>query len=113
MEAIAIAKHIRQSPKKVRFVLDAVRGKKVNEALNTLEFMNKKAAGHILKTLKSAIANMSVKSDEYDHESLKIKEAFVDEGPVMKRWRAAAMGRATQILKRNSHLTIVITDGKN
>ena len=55
MEAIAIAKHIRQSPKKVRFVLDAVRGKKVNEALNTLEFMNKKAAGHILKTLKSVL----------------------------------------------------------
>jgi len=110
MEAVAVAKHIRQSPKKIRFVLDAVRGKNVNDALVTLEFMNKKAAGHILKTLKSAIANMSSKDESYNHDALRIKKAFVDEGPVMKRWHAAAMGRATQILKRTSHLTIVISD---
>ncbi len=113
MESVAIAKHLRQSPKKMRQVLNEVRGKNVNEAMMILEFMNKKAAFNILKTLKSAMSNMSNNFDNHDFDKMYIKTAYVDEGPVMKRWRAAAMGRAVQILKRTSHLTLVISDEKN
>ena len=113
MEAVAKAKHLRQSPKKMRQVLDTVRGKNVNDALTQLAFMNKKAAGFIGKTIKSAVANMQDTNDDFNADTLYIKTAFVDGGPSMKRWRAAAMGRAVPILKRTSHLTIVLSDKKN
>lgn len=113
METTAIAKHLRQSPKKLRQVLDVVRGKNVNDALMTLEFMNKKGSFFIIKTLKSAMANMANNHNNSDFDSMYIKSAYVNEGPVMKRWRAAAMGRGVQILKRTSHLTIVVSDKKN
>ncbi len=113
METTAIAKHLRQSPKKLRQVLDVVRGKSVNDALTSLEFMNKKASFFIYKTIKSAMANMANNHNNSNFESMVIKSAFVNEGPVMKRWRAAAMGRGVQILKRTSHLTIVISDKNN
>jgi large subunit ribosomal protein L22 len=109
MEAIAKAKNLKQSPFKVRQILDIVRGKNVNEAINTLKFTNKKAAKIILKTLNSAIANLSSNDDAYDVDNFYVKTAFVDGGPMMKRWRAAAMGRAVRILKRSSHLTIIIS----
>ena len=94
----------------MRQVLDTVRGKNVNEALSTLAFMNKKAAFTISKTIKSAVANMQDRGESFDDEKLFIKTAFVDGGPPMKRWRAAAMGRGVPILKRTSHLTITISD---
>ena len=109
MEAIAKAKHLRQSPYKIRQVLDIVRGKNVNEAINILQYTNKKAAKFILKTLNSAISNLSVNDEPYDVDKFYVKTAFVDGGPMMKRWRAAAMGRAVRILKRSSHLTIIIS----
>jgi large subunit ribosomal protein L22 len=109
MEAVAKAKHLRQSPYKLRQVLDIVRGKNVNEAINTLRYTNKKAAKIILQTLNSAIANLSTNDEAYDVDSFYVKTAYVDGGPMMKRWRAAAMGRAVRILKRTSHLTIIIS----
>ena len=101
-------KFIRQSPYKVRFVLDSVRGKKVDYAINFLGFSNKKAAKFISKALNSALSNYSQKNDNFDSNSLYIKEAYVDEGPKIKRFRPAAMGRAARILKRTSHLTVII-----
>ena len=101
-------KFIRQSPYKVRFVLDAVRGKKVDNALSFLDFSNKKAAKFISKALNSALSNYAQKNDDFNSELLYIKEAYVDEGPKIKRFRPAAMGRAARILKRTSHLTVVV-----
>jgi len=112
METVAKAKHIRQSPKKMRPVIDLVRGKSVNEALTLLQFTNKKAANLIRKTIQSAVANMTNNLDHQDVDDLFIKAAYVDGGPVMKRWRAAAMGRAVPIMKRTSHLTIILSDKK-
>ena len=112
MEAIAKARHLRQSPKKIRFVLDTVRNLRVNDALEKLNFMNKKAAISISKTISSAVANMAHNNETFDADDIFIKTAFVDEGPTMKRFRPAAMGRAVPIFKRSSHLTIVISDNK-
>ena len=101
-------KFIRQSPYKVRFVLDSVRGKKIDYALNFLEFSNKKAAKFISKALNSALSNYAQKNENFDSSLLYLKEAYVDEGPKIKRFRPAAMGRATRILKRTSHLIVVV-----
>ena len=101
-------KFIRQSPYKVRFVLDSVRGKKVNYALDFLEFSNKKAAKFISKALNSAVSNYSQKNESFDPDSLYVREAYVDEGPKIKRFRPRAMGRAAKILKRTSHLTVIV-----
>ena len=103
---------IRQSSKKVRFVLDAIRNSNINDALAILNFMNKKAAKNIHKTITSAINNMQQAETDYDGDNLYIKEAYVDQGPTMKRFRPAAMGRAVRILKRTSNLTVVISDEK-
>ena len=113
MKAIAKAKHLRQSPRKMRQVIDTIRGKRVNDALTQLNFMNKKAAGFIIKTLKSAISNVQDQEASFDIDQLYIKKATVDEGPRMKRWRAAAMGRAVPIIKPTSHVTIVVSDENN
>ena len=113
MEAVARARHLRQSPKKVRFVLDSVRNLSVNNALEKLAFMNKKAAFTISKTVSSAVANMANNNENFDIDKFYIKTAYVDEGPTMKRFRPAAMGRAVPIFKRSSHLTIIISDKKD
>ncbi len=111
MEAIAKAKHIHQSARKVRQVLDEVRGKQVENAINKLHFTPKKAAKIIEKTLRSAVANaINREGSEVDADKLFIKEAFCDEGPTMRRFRPRAMGRATIIRKRTSHLTIVVAE---
>ena len=104
---------IRQSSKKVRFVLDEIRNLNINDALAKLSFMNKKAANAIHKTISSAINNFQQINEDFNEDALYIKEAFVDQGPTMKRFRPAAMGRAVRILKRTSNLTIVISDKKN
>ena len=103
---------IRQSSKKVRFVLDEIRNSNINDALAKLRFMNKKAANNIHKTITSAINNMQQAEADFDGDNLFIKEVYVNQGPTMKRFRPAAMGRAVRILKRTSNLTVVISDEK-
>ena len=112
MEAVSKI-DIRQSAKKVRHVLDVVKNLKVNEALTKLSFMEKKSARFIHKTISSALSNLMQQEDSFDIDNLYIKKAYVDQGPTMKRFRPAAMGRAVRILKRSSHLTIIISDDKN
>jgi len=108
METIVKLKYIKQSAKKIRFVLDGVRGSKVDVALNKLDKLNKKAAFSIAKAIRSGLANLSNSNldDNFNQDDYYIDEAYVDQGPVMKRFRPAAMGRATPILKRSSHLTL-------
>ena len=112
MEAKAVAKHIHQSPRKVRKTLNSVRGLSVNEALNYLHFSTEKAAGIIEKTIRSAIANYNSQNNEsnVNPDLLNLKEAYVDGGPVMKRFRAASMGRASRLRRPTSHITIVLAD---
>ena len=112
MEAIS-KMNIDQSAKKVRLVLDEVKNTKVNEALIKLSFANKKSAKYIHQTISSALANLQQSDTNFDVDDLYIKKAFINQGPSMKRFRPAAMGRAMRILKRTSHLTIVISDEKN
>ena len=114
MESKAIAKYIHQSPFKVRRTLDSVRGMSVDDALNYLHFSPEKAAKVIEKTIRSAVSNLinEKESADVDKESLKLKEAYVDGGPVMKRFRAASMGRASRLRRPTSHLTIVIESKK-
>ena len=109
MEAIARKKFIRQSPYKIRYVLKTIKGLRVDDAINKLSLMNKKASTYIEEVLRASIANMMSKS-ENSNDILFVKTAYVDEGPVMKRFRPAAMGRATGIRKRTSHLTIIISN---
>jgi large subunit ribosomal protein L22 len=112
MEARAVSRFVRQSPRKVRLVIDQIRGKDVNAAYAQLQFSPKRAAGVVEKTLRSAVANARYKADEegdrLDVDELYVKQAYVDEGPTLKRWRARAMGRATPIMKRTSHVTVVV-----
>lgn len=109
MKNQATARYIRQSPFKVRRVLDLVRGLPVTEARDVLTFTNRKAAGTILKVLDSAVANAE-HNQALDAEELWIYEAFADEGPTLKRFRPRARGRATAIHKRTCHITVVVAD---
>lgn len=109
MEAVAKAKFVRISPRKARLVADAVRGMKVGEALNKLKFTPKKAAGLFAKVISSAVAN-ATNGSNVDADKLYIKQAFVDGGPTLKRWRPRAMGRAFIIRKRTSHITVVLDE---
>ncbi len=109
MKVRAQAKHIRQSPYKVRRVLDLVRGLPVDEARVVLEFTNRKAADTVIKVLDSAVANAE-HNFALDAEELYVAEAYADEGPTLKRWRPRARGRATKIRKRTSHITIIVAD---
>ena len=107
MEVKAVAKYIRVSPRKVRLVMDEIRGKKVEEALNLLTFAPQKGAPILRKLLNSALANAGQYPD-IDVDSLFIKRVFADEGPTLKRFRPRAMGRATRIRKRSCHLTVIL-----
>lgn len=115
MEAKAISRYIKQSPRKIRKTLNSVRSKKVGIALNMLHFSPEKAAVVIEKTILSAVANLMFNDEKsnINHEELFIKEAYVDGGPQAKRFRAASMGRASLIRKPTAHLTVVVTDEKN
>lgn len=114
MEAKAQAKFVRVTPMKARRVVDVVRGKAAEEAINTLSFAPQAAAVTVLKVLESAIANARVKAEQdglsLNEDALYISEAFVDEGPTMKRFRPRAQGRAGRINKRTSHITLVVTE---
>jgi large subunit ribosomal protein L22 len=109
MEARAAIRQIRISPQKARLVADLVRGQEVEDAINKLRFMPKKAARIIRKLLESAVANAS-QNEAIDIDTLYIKEIFVDGGPMLKRIRPRAMGRASRILKRTSHIDVVLAE---
>jgi large subunit ribosomal protein L22 len=107
MEARAVARHVRVSPRKARLVVDMIRGKSASEASTILQFTPKGAAEVVGKVLASAVANaehnLKIKPD-----TLYVAQAFVDEGPTLKRIRPRAMGRAFRIRKRTSHVTVVV-----
>ncbi|MBW2109448.1 MAG: 50S ribosomal protein L22 [Deltaproteobacteria bacterium] len=109
MEVKATAKYVRISPTKVRKVAMAVKGKSVEEALNLLGFMPQRSAGILAKVIRSAVANAD-QEPEIDVDSLAIATIAVNQGPTLKRFRARAMGRATRILKRTSHVTVVLAE---
>lgn len=112
MEVTAKLRYAPGSAQKMRLVVDLIRGKGVQEAVNLLEFTNKAAARHVRKCLKSAIANAEHREDGVDVDRLYVKEVFVDGGPVAKRVRPAPMGRAFRILRRQSHITIKLDTRK-
>ncbi|MBI4539258.1 MAG: 50S ribosomal protein L22 [Gemmatimonadetes bacterium] len=112
MEGRAVAKFVRMSARKARLVIDQIRGRPVNAAYAVLQFSKRGAAEAIDKALRSAVANARQKASQegefLDVDELVVRAAFVNEGPTLKRWRAAAMGRAVPIRKRTSHITIVV-----
>jgi len=110
MEARAVNRYISTSPRKMRLVIDLIRGKRVNEALHTLHFSPKSASKVAEKVLRSAVANLQNKEDGHrvDPDHLVVKSAQVDGGMMMKRISAAPMGRAFRIRKRSNHITIVV-----
>lgn len=110
MEAKASSKHLRISPRKMRLVADEVRGYEFNEAVDILKNIPKKSSVSILKVLKSAAANAKVLNPDINEEDLYIKKVFIDKGPVWKRFRPRARGRADRIIRRTSHLTVVLSD---
>ena len=108
MEATARGKYIRMSPRKMRQVVDLVRGKQVEEAINILHYSPKKASKLIEKVLRSAVANAL--NSEMDTEDLFVKEAYVDAGATMRRRRPGFRGRPAIIGKRSSHISIIVAD---
>ena len=112
MQALATIKHIRVTPMKARRVVNLIRGKQASEALAILKFAPQAASEPIYKLVHAAMANAKVKADKanlaFDEDDLIVSEAFVDEGTTLKRFMPRAQGRAFQILKRTSHITIVV-----
>jgi len=109
METRAAAKYVRISPRKIRLIMDQIRGKKVEEALNLLSFAPQKGAFILRKLISSALANAE-NNASVDVDTLYIKRMYADEGPTLKRFRPRAMGRATRIRKRTSHLTVILDE---
>ncbi len=111
MDVKAKLRFYRQSPRKVRTVVDVIRGMHVNDALAQLSNMNKKAALAVSKLIKSAVANAkNITVNNIDEEKLQIKEIKVDEGPTYKRYMPRARGRATLIRKKTSHISVILSD---
>jgi len=112
MEGYAIQRSVRQSPRKMRLVVDEIRGRNVNEAYAILQFSKKVAAKQIAKTLKSAVANAEQKAltsnERFDLDDLRVVKAVVNAGQTLKRFGAAAQGRGVPIRKRTSHLEIMV-----
>ena len=109
MEARAIAKYVRISPRKVNIVLNLIRGKDVKEALAILKFTPKSASEIITKIIKSAVANAE-NNHEMNADNLYIAESYADQGPTLKRFQPHAQGRAFRIKKRTSHITVVVRE---
>lgn len=109
MDVKATAKTVRVTPRKARLALDLVRGKSVNEALAILKFTPNKAAGEVYKVVKSAAAN-ATNNNKLDADKLFVKACYANEGIVMKRFMPAAKGNAHPIMKRTSHITVVVSD---
>jgi len=114
MEAKAQARYVRVTPQKARRIIDLIRGKRVGEAVAVLSFAPQAASEPVLKVVQSAVANARVKADRaseaFDERSLVVTAAYVDEGVTLKRFRPRAQGRAGQILKRTSHITVVVAE---
>ena len=111
MQAKAHLRHLRMSPRKVRLVTDLIRGAESKKAQEQLKFIPKKASEPVLKLLNSAVANAK-NNFKLEENNLFISEIFVNEGQTLKRWRARAMGRSAPIMKRTSHITIVLDEIK-
>jgi large subunit ribosomal protein L22 len=114
IEAHALARHVRMSPQKARLVMDLIRGQKAQDALQALKYTQKRAAKHIEKVLRSAIANAERKADDagapLDVDELYVSNCFVNEGPRWKRLRPAPMGRAFRYQKRTSHIVVAVAE---
>ena len=110
MEARAEARYVRTSPQKARLVVDLIRGRSANEARIILRQTNKRMAPMVLKVLDSAIANATNKNENVDVDQLYVSEAYVNEGPRMKRVRPAPMGRAYRYQRRLAHIVIKVTE---
>ncbi len=111
MEARAEARYIRISPQKARLVVDLIRGRNAGEAINILRATNKRIAPAVEKVLRSAIANAENRSADVDVDKLVVSEAYVNEGPRMKRVRPAPMGRAYRYQRRLAHIAITVAEG--
>ena len=111
MEYKAVSKFVSVSPRKARIVVDQIRGKSVEQAREILAFTNRGIAETVEKTLNSAAANAENK-DQVKSTELKVSRAFVDEGPIMKRYRPRAKGAASRIRKRTSHITVIVSTGE-
>lgn len=111
MEAKAVAKQVRIAPRKVKLVVDLIRGKAVGEAVSILKLTPKRASSIVEKLLNSAIANAE-HNYEMEPDNLVVSKIYVDEGVTLKRFRPRAMGRASRINKRTSHITVVLSEKK-
>lgn len=109
MEARAIAKYVRISPRKMKPIVDLVRGKNIDEALAILKFTPRKGARVLEKVINSAVANAE-NNYGMDRDSLYVYQVYANQGPTLKRWRPRAQGRAYQILKRTSHIGVVVKE---
>ena len=109
MEARAVSRHLRIAPRKARLVVDLIRGKSVGDALMIIDFVPKKAARMVTKTLKSVVANAEGRQ-RVDVDQLYVRQATVDGGTTLKRFLPRAHGRATPVRKRTSHITIVVDE---
>ncbi len=112
MEAIAKVKNLRGSARRARLILDLIRGKSVPDAQKILLFSKKRVASHVAKLLKSAIANAEMKEGKADIDKMYVNTVFADDGPIMRRQRPRAQGRATIIRKRTCHITLKIKDNQ-
>ena len=116
MESKAVLRLARVSPRKARLVADLVRGMDVGEALEVLTFTRKKSAGLIKGLVESAVANAEYKAsrsnDELDVDRLVVQQIYVDQGPTLRRFRPRARGMATKVLKKTSHITVVLAEGE-
>jgi large subunit ribosomal protein L22 len=108
MEVSARLRYLRITPRKVRALANLIRGKGVNDALAILKFAGKSSGAPLHKLLSSAIANATSKDKKVDTDSLIVKTIVVDEGPMLKRFLPRSMGRANRVLKRTSHITLVV-----
>ena len=109
MEVRAVSKYVRISPRKVHKVIGAVKGKSVESGIQTLKFMPQKAASILEKIVRSAVANADHNA-AIDIDLLVIRNITADQGPTLKRWKARARGRGTRILKRTSHITVILAE---
>ncbi|MCL6518622.1 MAG: 50S ribosomal protein L22 [Armatimonadetes bacterium] len=112
MEARAVGRYLRVTPRKARYVLDSIRGMTASEALALLKFVPNEAARYIARLIESAIANAE-HNYNLDRNALRVSRAYVDQGPSLKRIRPRAMGRAYRILKRTSHITVVLEEDES
>jgi len=110
MQARAEARYIRTSPQKIRLVVDLIRGQKAGDAINILRTTNKRIAPSVEKVLRSAIANAENRSNDVDVDKLFVTEAYVNDGPRMKRVRPAPMGRAYRYQRRMAHIVVEVGD---